>query len=404
MLERISRPGKARTVLSSLFDGNVLCRPDGAGSVHLFRALSLLCGHGSFQRNGHVARLSDAVGEYSHYVFILIDGMGSSLDEHLPGNGWFAKAQRIELSSVYPSTTAVALTSQATCLWPSEHGVTGWHTHLPERGITVLPLRATERSSGKALRQLGIPFKEVIRPDSTVGNYARRKRVFLKKSIREGPFAKWAFPGITRTGTRNCAQAFDRLRRHIRGTAEPAFSHLYLDELDSMSHRHGTHSPGVQALIEAFDGELIKLRETAGEHVRIIVTADHGHIDVDPKRHHLLCEGDPLLDLLEAPPSGESRNPIFHVRQGRKDEFEELFTRQFGEDFLLCDADEIEASVLMGPSKLADLTRSRLGTFVGIAKEPAAIEYIQKGGESKRHKGMHGGLSSGEIRVPLFLL
>ena len=391
------------THLSSLFDTGALHRPDGAGSVHLFRALSLLCGCGSFPRNGHVAGLSDAVGEYSHYVFILIDGMGASLDEHLPGRSWFASAQRIDLSSVYPSTTAVALTSLATGLWPSEHGVTGWHTHLPDRGITVLPLRATERLSGKPLKKLEIPFREVVRPESIVPSYSCRKRVFMKKSIRGGPFAKWAFPGITRTGTRTSAQAFDRLRRHIRGSVEPSFSHLYLEELDSMSHRHGSHSRGVHSLIEGIDRELSRLRDDAGEHVRIIVTADHGHIDVDPERHHLLHEGDALLDLLHAPPSGESRNSIFHVRPGRETEFEDLFTRRFGEDFLLCGPDEIETERLMGPAKLADLTRSRLGTFVGIAKAPAAIEYVPAGGESKHHKGMHGGLSSDEIKVPLFL-
>jgi hypothetical protein len=394
----------ANTHLSTLFDTGALYRPDGAGSVHLFRALSLLCGCDSIARDGHVAELSGAIGEYSHYVYILIDGMGTSLDEHLPKDGWFTNARRMDLSSVYPSTTAVALTSQATGLWPSEHGVTGWHTHLPDRGVTVLPLRATERKSGQRLKQLEIPFREVVKPDSIIPKYSRRKRVFMKKSIRGGPFAKWSFPGITRTGTSTRSQAFDRLRRHIRGSTEPSFSYLYLEELDSMSHRHGSHSRGVHSLIKRIDQELTTLRDDAGEQVRIIVTADHGHIDADPERHHLLHEGDPLLDLLQAPPSGESRNPIFHVQPGRESEFKDLFTKQFSEDFLLCEPDDIESEKLMGPAKLAVHTRSRLGTFIGIATGPGAIEYVSADGESKHHKGMHGGLSGAEIKVPLFLL
>jgi hypothetical protein len=125
---------------------------------------------------------------------------------------------------------------------------------------------------------------------------------------------------------------------------------------------------------------------------------------VDPERHHLLREGDPLLDLLQVPPSGESRNPIFHVHPGRQSDFKDLYTKRFGEDFLLCEPDDIEAERLMGPPKLADHTRGRLGTFVGIAKGPGAIEYVPAGGESKHHKSMHGGLSGDEIQVPLFLL
>jgi hypothetical protein len=225
----------------------------------------------------------------------------------------------------------------------------------------------------------------------------------MKKSIRGSSYAKWAFHGITRTGTRSMVQSFDRLRRHIRGSDEPSFSHLYLEDLDSVSHRHGPDADGVGSLILRIDRELSILRDESDDGVRLIVTADHGHITVDPNRHHLLREGDALLDLLEIPPSGESRNPLFHVIEGREAEFKERFIESYGKDFYLASPDEIEAEGIMGPTPLSDLTRERLGTFVGIAKGPGAIEYIPAGRESKRHKSMHGGLSSDEIEVSLFL-
>jgi len=396
--------GSTPTVLSPLFSDGTLKRPDGSSSVHLFRALSHLCGHTEPRDGDHVAKLKKAIGEFSHYVYILIDGMGVSLHYHLPEDGWFARSKREVLSSVYPSTTAVALTSQATGLWPAEHGVTGWHTYLPERNLTVLPLKATERFSRKTLKACNVPFREVIQPDSIIPKYRCGKRVFMKKAIRGGEFAKWSFFGITRTGTSTITQSFHRLRNHIKTTDGPAFSHLYIDDLDSMSHRHGPSSAGVGSLISKIDKELSALRESAGEHVRIVVTADHGHIEVDPERHHLLHEDDPMLLLLEAPPSGESRNPIFHVLPGQEEEFKELFTKRYGNDFLLVGSPEIDSEHLMGPGYLTDVTRRRIGSYVGIAKTPAAIEYIRKDEKSKGHRGMHGGLSKQEIEVPLFIL
>jgi len=174
------------TPLSPLFEEGVLRRPNGATSVHLFQAIAGVCGYNRFAANWHVEKLQGAIGNYQHYVLILVDGMGISLRDLIPGGGWFCSAQEIELSSVYPSTTAVALTSLATGLWPSQHGVTGWHTRLPERGVTVLPLRATERESGKPLKELGIPFREVVQPDSIIPGYSCRKRVFMRFSAPVG--------------------------------------------------------------------------------------------------------------------------------------------------------------------------------------------------------------------------
>ncbi len=392
------------TPLSLLLKNGTLRRPDGTGSVHLFRALASLCGYNAFHDDEDVELLRRAIGEYPHYIFILVDGMGESLRRFFPAGGFLASADTTILSGVYPSTTAVALTSQATGLWPAEHGVTGWHTYLPDRNLTVLPLKASERFSRKSLKHFHIPFSEVIAPDSIVPRYTYSKRVFLKKSLRGGYFGKWAFFGITRTGASTFVHSFDRLIHHVHGAEGTWFSHLYIEDLDSVSHRRGPDSEAVGSLLEKIDAQLSRLRDAAGEQVRIIVTADHGHIGVDPERHHLLHEYDPILDLLLAPPSGESRNPIFHVRDGMEDLFADLFTKRYGDDFVLVTPQVVETEKLMGPVSLSDVTRARMGTFIGIAKTDAAIEYIPADGQSKNHVGMHGGLSSQEIEVPLIVM
>lgn len=390
--------------LAALFADGTLCRPDGTNSVHLFKALFHLGGYTRGEIGAESTTLARGIGEHDHYLFVLVDGMGTNLQSASPTDGWFESAERIGLTSAYPSTTAVALTSQASGLWPAEHGVTGWHTHLTDRGITVLPLKATERLSGKPIKQIDVPFREIVPPDSLFPRLTHKPRVFMKKSIRGGQFARWAFEGITRTGTKTVSQAFERVRHHLRKVDAPSFTHLYLEDLDSMSHRNGPFSENVAALLARIDRELLQTNEAVGAKVRVIVSADHGHIDVPRDRCTLLNSGDPILSLLVAPPSGDSRNPIFHVRTGREEEFAAVFNARFGDDFVLVDSAAIERERIMGPCPFSDLTRTRLGTFVGIARSAAALEYIPEGGRSKNHLGMHGGLSKDEIQVPLFLL
>lgn len=389
--------------LKDFFTDPDLTRPDGPNSVHFFRALFHLCGE-SVPMDAYSKQIAEKIGDHNHYLFVLVDGMGRNLAPQLPTDGWFSTAEQIELSSVYPSTTAVALTSQATALWPAEHGITGWNTHLPDRGVTVLPLKATERLSGKPVKQLDIPFRDIVRPDSRFPRISHSPRVFMKKSLRGGMYAKWGFQGITRTGTKTVSQGFSRVLHHLRKINEPSFTHFYIEDIDSLSHRKGPFSDNVTGLLARIDRELSKLSEELGDKVRIVVSADHGHIDVPREHHHILNYDDPILDFLEAPPSGESRNPIYHVKQGRTDDFVNTFQARYGGDFLLVEPDDLQAEMLLGPEALSDLTRQRLGSFVGLAKGPGAIEFIAKHGKSKNHRGMHGGLSKHEIQVPLFLL
>jgi hypothetical protein len=81
-----------------------------------------------------------------------------------------------------------------------------------------------------------------------------------------------------------------------------------------------------------------------------------------------------------------------------------LLSQRYGDNFFLAEPSEIEREKVMGPGDLSDLTLGRIGTFIGSAKTPPAIEFIPTGGESKKHIGMHGCLSNQEIEVPLFIL
>ena len=80
------------------------------------------------------------------YKYLLNAGPGRTLRQHLKG----------KITSVFPTTTATAITTFLTGIAPQQHGITGWFTYFKEidRVTAVLPFRA--REGNVALTRSGI--------------------------------------------------------------------------------------------------------------------------------------------------------------------------------------------------------------------------------------------------------
>src|SRR5262245_62696223 len=82
----------------------------------------------------------ERIGESQHLVLVIADGLGFDILEAMPAASFLWQRLAATLQTVFPSTTAVALTSIYTAAWPAAHAVTGHWMQLPRAGaITVLP-------------------------------------------------------------------------------------------------------------------------------------------------------------------------------------------------------------------------------------------------------------------------
>ena len=129
--------------------------------MDLFHAMASLCGSGPSELPPEANRLREEIGEARHYLFILLDGLGMNLRNHYPRHGFFNSHFHRELRAIFPSTTTSVLVSLATGLWPAEHGITGWFTHLPAAGFTFVPLLFSERFTEAPLSDLGLDVHDV---------------------------------------------------------------------------------------------------------------------------------------------------------------------------------------------------------------------------------------------------
>ena len=111
-------------------------------------------------------------------------------------------------------------------------------------------------------------------------------------------------------------------------------------------------------------------------------------------------DGDPLLDALRLPPSGEPRVPFFYPRIGGEVAFAAAFRERFGATHALLTINEVDELRLLGPDAFAPETRRRMGEFMAISATPDAIQHKP----DDPMLGYHGGLLSDEMRIPLIVV
>lgn len=395
--------------LAEAFASGRLLRPDPSlpSALHLVQTLTSWAGAdpAPYQPLPLFAELAATLRERPRLVFVLVDGLGVSLlEQHAAPAGFLreAYARGGELRSVFPSATAAAITTLSTATWPSEHGVTGWWIHEPSRALDFVSLPYLDRSTGEPLPEE--LQRELFPIPSWLPRARRPRRVIQPARISDSAYSRYARgeEGDCR-GYESFEEALALVLEH---TAEPTpgYTYLYLPDVDGTSHRHGPTSSETGAAVAEVEALLTRLAEELPPSARLIASADHGQIEVPREARHALGPDDPLRALLCAPPSGEPRAPLFHVQEGRREEFAAAFGERFGERFHLLSLEEVEELRLLGPTPLHPRTRARLGDFMALAEGPDVIFATTEGETGLLEvKGQHGGLHPDEVRIPLLV-
>lgn len=388
--------------LLEAFAHGSLVRPDAAipNTVDLARALASLCGVQGPECGTSAQGIADVIGEHAHIVFVLIDGLGMNLVEREAPDEFFRAHTVMELRSVFPSSTAPALTSIATGLWPAEHAVPGWWTYLPTYGLTATILPFVERFSKKDATMYGVT-PDVAFPGAALGpRMARAQLRVMPKRIDGSVYSRYSSGDAPSFGYASLRAGVEAACAFIARGTGPTLTYLYAPFVDTAEHEHGIDSKAVGRALRLVRSRVEMLAERLQGRARIVLTADHGQIDVPAGQQTQLRDDDPLLRLLRVPPSCEPRTPAFHVAPGKHAEFERMFRERFGEQFALLTIDEADELRLFGSGPMSDETRRRLGDYVGIALRPNTVSLPVE----TPMIGFHGGLMADEVRVPLVVV
>jgi hypothetical protein len=363
-------------------------------------------GADGFELTPFAAELASTLHEREHLVLVLADGLGLDMLEREPAAEVLQGNLRHELRAVFPTSTAVALTSLATGAWPAQHAVTGWWTYVEEIAAPATILQFRRRSDDRALSELGVAPEAAFPQPSLMSRMRRRAHFLLPREIAGSVYSRYWTGGPAATGYQSLADAFAAVAEAVREGDEPTFSYVYVPHVDHAAHERGADSHEARAALVAIDRLVAWLAGELAEEAWIVVTSDHGHLAVTADQRLLIRDANGLPELLASPPSGDARVLEFHVRAGEQERFAARFRERFGGTFYLLTTAEIEELELLGPRPLAEMTRRRLGDFTAISRGATVLGYqpAKASREALQHRSHHAGLSPAELRVPLVVI
>lgn len=253
-------------------------------------------------------------------VMVLVDGLGWQMLRERAGHT--PNLRRLLADSDYlhtcaPSTTAAALTTLATGVYPGAHAMVGYAVrdpllrghlgagHVPGPG-DVFDLITFKNSSHDPLTWQSVPtLIERANAKANAGCGPQLGAVSIGRSKFAGSgLSLAAWRGFKHIGVDALDQRPYQAYRAIKEGAKLVY--LYVGELDHAGHNHGWHSDKWLEALEALDAMVGQLFRRLPAGTRIVLTADHGMVDTD--RHHridLAKEKELAKDVVAV--AGESR-------------------------------------------------------------------------------------------------
>ena len=318
-----------------LAEGRLLrpIEPDGSGpptTVDLARAVSHVGGGRLSADDDAAAALAERIGRDRPLLFILVDGLGDVFVDRMDPSTSLGSAERINLRSVFPSTTAAALTAVATGEWPATHAVPTWFTHLHRNDLTATILPFVERSSNTALQRFGITPNDAFPCPSLLAAMPGPLRTYHPRAISNSEFTTYGRGDWPTDPFDHLRDATAAVLQRIVTEGEGGVHYLYLPMVDSAAHRVGPTGRATGQALAAVDRTIGKIAQALDGRARIAISADHGAIGVGAHEKSLVLPDDAILDELHTPPHGEPRVPMFCVRRGSPGRVRRTLPRALG--------------------------------------------------------------------------
>jgi len=338
--------------------------------------------------------------KYKNVVLIVLDGMGEHILQKVSPKGFFKKNKVDVLTSVFPSTTTAALTTYYSGKPPYETGWIAWSQYFKEYGRALDMLPRRESYKGESIKDAKINVFD------TVVNY---KTVF--EQIEDASKDVKAFeitPSYSVKRSKKCYRA-ENIDEALEGLKlickipDEKFVMVYCDNPDSLLHKYGTDSIEAKEFILETEKKIEKLSSEIPEDTIIIISADHGHKDVE--RVYTLLDYPEIQECLILPPSLESRTVSFWVKEEMKEIFVEKFNNVFKDEYMLFTKQEFLEKNILGFGEKHKKIDDFLGNYIAVSIASSIIRletFLAEGKPVK--KSTHCGLTKEEMEVPLIVI
>jgi predicted AlkP superfamily pyrophosphatase or phosphodiesterase len=337
-------------------------------------------------------------GATHRIVLVLVDGLGAAALGARSGHArTLTAASGASIDTVFPTTTAAALASLATGELPGQHGLVGY---------SVL-----DSTNERVVNQLS-GWDDLLDP----ATWQRKTTLFERahadgfSAVVVGP-SRYSDSGFTHAVLRGAeyrpgasiADRFQVARSWLREPGPAGVLYLYVPELDSVAHALGWESPEWTQRLEEVDGEVRSLAATLGTSDGMVVTADHGIVDIAPRSHVMIDTAPELLAGVRFV-AGEPRCLQLHfdpeLTELQRDELVALWRESESERSWVVTRAEAIAAGWFG--SVATEVEPRIGDLLVAARKNVAY-YDRRTAKptSLAMIGQHGSWSPAELQIPL---
>jgi len=335
--------------------------------------------------------------EVRHVAVVLVDGMGWHLlpaladDAPLLASMLAGDAGRLdELACTFPSTTPTSLVSLTTGVLPGEHGILGFTVKLPDsdRVLNHIFWRDDPPAAEwqpvptwfERLRHAGVEARAVL-PAAFLGSGltdAAYRGAELHAANRDDDYAQLVADQLC---------------------ASPGLVYAYTAALDTAAHLFGVESPEWHAAAAHVDALLTRLVEALPPDAALLITADHGGLNV-PAHQRIDLDADPRLRAGVRVVAGDPRVRYLHTEAGAASDVIAAWRELLDGRAEVHSRDDAVAAGLFGPVRPEHLPR--IGdVVVTCTGDTAVLASGHEPPEVAQLVGFHGAATPVEMAIPL---
>ncbi|MTK03670.1 alkaline phosphatase family protein [Micromonospora sp. CP22] len=331
---------------------------------------------------------------------LLVDGLGwyqiPTAAPHAPTLAGLAATSSRPLTSGFPSTTPTSLVTLGTGVAPGEHGVVGFTVRVP----------GTERVLNHIEWNDGDPDPLRWQPVPTQLERARAAGVAVTVVSRP----EFGGTGLTlaanRGGDYRGAAGVDEVAATtlaaLRAGTGPTLVSAYHPDIDRHGHFSGVDSLPWRLAVTELDGLLARLVDGLPSDAALLVTADHGQLNI-PDGDRFDLDTDPRLTAGVRVVAGEPRLRYLHVAPGATADVVAAWSAVLGSAARVLTREEAVATGRFGPVTAAHL--DRIGDVVVACNDTYAVMASRSEPPIlSRLVAFHGADTAAEMTIPLLVV
>ncbi|QUR66959.1 alkaline phosphatase family protein [Mycobacterium spongiae] len=361
-------------------------------------AAALLGVPGAVDKLGLADRVRNA-DDVDRIAVVLVDGMGADLLAQLAADapllasvlaGGIGDLDR--LSCTFPSTTPTSLVSLGTGAQPGEHGILGFTLNIPGTDRVLNHIRWRDDPPHRHWQPLPTWFERL----AWAGVSARA--VLPEWFIGSG-LTHAAYRGAQFCATQSSDDYAVRVADELR--AAPGLVYGYTADLDTAAHLFGIGSAPWHEAASRVDALVTRLLEALPPRAALLITADHGGLNV-PDDARVDLDTDPQLAAGVRVVAGDPRVRYLHTEPDAAADVLDTWTEALAGWADVRTREDAVATGMFGPVSPRHL--HRIGDVVVTCTAAAAVLATgHEPPETAQLIGFHGAATAAEVAIPLIV-